>query len=247
MFTVGELSKLTGITVRTLHHYDEIGLVTPSSRTPAGYRLYDDADVRRLHDVLLFRELGVGLDDIPGVIADPTRRDELLREHRNVLVGKRTRLDQMIAAVDRMITPAPVTEGRPLMMSDNVKSMFDKFDPAAHEAEAEQRWGNTESYAESKRRTTQYGKAEWDEIKRELDAIFRRYAELMTAGKQPSDPEVQAAVEDHRAHITRWFYTCSKEMQRGLGEMYVADPRFSANFENYAPGLALFVRNAICA
>lgn len=246
MFTVGELSKLTGITVRTLHHYDEIGLVTPSDRTPAGYRLYDDADVRRLHDVLLFRELGVALDDISGVIAEPARRDEVLRQHRDVLVGKRARLDQMIAAVDRLVTSAAAGEGSS-MMPDDVRSMFDKFDPSRYDDEVERRWGDTEQYAESKRRTSRYGKNEWDEIKRELDSLFRRYAELMAAGKQPSDPEVQAAVEDHRAHIRRWFYACSKEMQRGLGEMYVADPRFAATFESYATGLAMFVRNAICA
>src|SRR5690348_15687227 len=104
MFTVGELSKLTGVTVRALHHYDEIGLVRPSARTAAGYRLYDDDDVLRLQQVLLFRELGLPLPEIAAVLDDPEyRRDDVLRRHREVLVAKRTRLDAMVAALDAAI------------------------------------------------------------------------------------------------------------------------------------------------
>jgi DNA-binding transcriptional MerR regulator len=239
MFTVGEMSKLTGLTVRALHHYDEIGLVRPSSRSAAGYRLYDDGDVRRLHDVMVFRELGIPLDDISAVIADPTRRDDVLRTQREVLVTKRARLDQMIAAVDRM------TKGT--TMSDDMKSMFDGFDAAAHEQEAEQRWGTTDAFKESKRRTQTYGKSEWDEIKREVDVIYRRLVDLMREGAVASDPRVRAAVDDHRAHISRWFYPCTTEIHRGLGEMYVADPRFTANLDAYAPGFARFLRDAFCA
>jgi MerR family transcriptional regulator, thiopeptide resistance regulator len=240
MFTVGELSKLTGITVRALHHYDEIGLVRPSQRTAAGYRLYGDDDVRRLHDVLLFRELGIPLDEISTVIADANSRHDALRKHREVLVEKRARLDAMIAAVDRM------TKGTP-MSADDVKSMFDGFDAAQYENEAEQRWGKTEAFQESKQRTQSYGKTEWEEIKREADSIYRRLVDLMASGALPSDPAVQAAVDDHRAHISRWFYTCTKEIHRGLGEMYIADPRFTANLDAYAPGFSQFLRDAFCA
>ncbi|HEV7555917.1 MAG TPA: MerR family transcriptional regulator [Kofleriaceae bacterium] len=238
MFTVGEMSKLTGVTVRALHHYDEIGLVRPSSRTAAGYRLYGEADVRRLHDVLVFRELGVPLDDIATVIADDRTRTDALVKQRAVLVEKRERLDMMIAAVDRM------TKGTP-MTPEDMKSMFDGFDHAQYEAEAEQRWGHTDAFRESKKRTQRYGKAEWEEIKREGDAIYRKLVELM--GTPVADPAVQAAVDEHRAHITRWFYPCSREIHRGLGEMYVADPRFTANLDAYAAGFAQFLRDAFCA
>src|SRR6478609_6708400 len=102
-FTVGDLAPLTGVTVRALHHYDEIGLVRPSQRTAAGYRLYDDADVLRLHQVLLFRELGLPLDEIAAAIDEATSQADLLRRHREVLVTRRTRLDAMLAALDERL------------------------------------------------------------------------------------------------------------------------------------------------
>src|SRR5262245_8064974 len=162
MFTVGELSKLTGVTVRTLHHYDEIGLVRPSARTAAGYRLYADDDVLRLQQVLLFRELGLPLPEIAAVLDDPEyRRDDVLRRHREVLVAKRMRLDAMVAALDAAL--AQQQKGH-AMKPEDVKSLFDGFDPAQYEAEAEERWGNTDAYKESQKRVKRYGKAEWDAI-----------------------------------------------------------------------------------
>ena len=110
---------------------------------------------------------------------------------------------------------------------------------AADEAEeAEQRWGHTDAYKESARRTKQYGKAEWEQIRAEGDAVFARFAELMAANAPIDDPRVQAAVTAHREHITRWFYPCSVEIQRGLAEMFVADARFTQNIDKIAPGLA---------
>src|SRR5690348_16567533 len=123
-FTVGDLAKLTGITVRALHHYDEIGLVRPSARSAAGYRLYDDGDIVRLQQVLLFRELGLSLDGIAAILDDSDLREDVLREHRNVLVTKRARLDAMVVAVDSAL--AHLENGSP-MQPDDVTSMFDGF------------------------------------------------------------------------------------------------------------------------
>ena len=236
-FTVGELAKLTGITVRTLHHYDEIGLVQPSDRSRAGYRLYDDGDVLRLQQVLLYRELGLPLDDIAAVLDDPAHetRASLLR-HREVLVDKRARLDRMLAALDTALRHVEETEMQP----DDVKSMFEGF-----EKEAEERWGHTDAYKESARRTKKYGKAEWEAIRHDADALYARFAELMREGAAPTDARVGGVVDAHRAHIDRWFYPCSVEMHRGLAAMYVADPRFAANFDKVAPGLAAFISSAI--
>jgi len=241
--TVGELSRLTGITVRALHHYDEIGLVRPSQRSAAGYRLYDDDDVLRLQQVLVLRELGLALEEIAAAL-DTNDRASLLRRHRAALVEKRGQLDAMLAAVDAALA---VMEERRVMTNDEMKKMFDGFDPARYEDEAKQRWGDTTAYAESARRTKSYGKAEWEEIKREADAIYGKLAALMRAGTPAGDPAVQAAVAEHRAHITRWFYPCSEEIHRGLGEMYVADPRFTANLDKIATGFAQFLRDAIAA
>jgi DNA-binding transcriptional MerR regulator len=242
-YTVGELARITGVTVRALHHYDDIGLVVPSQRSAAGYRLYGDRDVLRLQQVLLFRQLGMALAEIAPVLDDPSfDRVAALRQHREVLVGKRARLDAMLAALDAAVRLEEVT-----MTEEQVKSLFDGFSPEQYEDEARERWGNTDAYKESARRAKQYGKAEWEAIRRESDAIYAGLAALMQAGVAVGDARVRELVDAHRAHIDRWFYPCSRDMQRGLGEMYVADPRFAANLDKLAPGFARYLRDAIAA
>ncbi|HEX3766243.1 MAG TPA: MerR family transcriptional regulator [Kofleriaceae bacterium] len=244
-FTVGELSRLTGLTVRALHHYDELGLVRPSQRTAAGYRLYDEADALRLQQVMVLRELGVPLDQIGAAIDAAADCAALLRRHRAALTDKRARLDRMLAAVDAALR---VLEKGKQMQSEDFKAMFDGFDPADHEAEVQQRWGHTEAYRESARRTRQYGPSEWEAIRAESEEIYARLGALMQQGAAVTDPAVQAAVEDHRRHLERWFYPCSSELHKGLGEMYVADPRFTATLDKKAgPGFARFFRDAIAA
>ncbi|MCE9579656.1 MAG: MerR family transcriptional regulator [Deltaproteobacteria bacterium] len=242
-YTVGELAKQTGVTIRTLHHYDELGLVSPTGRSAAGYRLYDDGDVLRLQQVLFYRDLGFPLDEIAAVLDDPSfDRAAALRDQRAELASRRARVDGMIAAIDRALVS--LERGAPL---DDLPSLFDGFDPAVYADEALARWGQTPEFAESARRTKTYGKAEWEAIKRESDAIYRALAALMQAGAAPDDPRVRAAVEDHRDHITRWFYPCSRELHRGLGALYVNDPRFTANIDRIAPGLARYLCEAFAA
>jgi len=244
-FTIGELARLAGISVRTLHHYDEVGLVRPSARTAAGYRLYDDADVRRLQLVLVHRELGLSLDDIARLLAaavDGTAVLAQLREHRARLIDKRTRLDAMVTAVDAALHLA---ETEQVMSGEQVRSMFDGFDSEAYADEAAERWGETPEHAETARRTKRYGKAEWAAIRREGDAVYARFAELMNDGAAPDDPRVAAAVTAHREHIDRWFYPCSPAIQRGLAQLYVDDPRFTANIDRVAPGLAAYLHASI--
>jgi DNA-binding transcriptional MerR regulator len=241
--TVGELSRVSGVTVRTLHHYDEIGLCRPSQRTAAGYRLYDEADVLRLQQVLVLRELGLSLGEIAAAIDEAPDRVELLRRHREALVAKRGRLDAMIAAVDAAI----LEKGPTTMTNEDFEKLFDGFDPAEHEAEVVERWGETDAYQESARRTRGYTRADWERISAEAQAQGIRLRELMLAGKPVTDPDVQACVEEHREHITRWFYPCSKAMQKQLGAMYVVDPRFKANLDKIADGYAQFLSDAIAA
>lgn len=261
-FTVGELARLTGVTVRALHHYDEIGLVRPSQRTAAGYRLYGDADVLRLHQVLLLREVGLPLEEIAAAIEEAAgaaagegtgaaageraRQEERLRRHREVLVARRARVDAMLAALDARLAAFQRGE-QETMRSEDVKALFDGFDPTEHEEEARQRWGHTEAYAESARRTKGYGKADWDRYKQEAQAIAEQIVERMRAGAPPADPAVQAAVEAHRLLIDRWFYPCPVELHRGLGALYVSDPRFTSNLDKIAPGYARYLSEAIAA
>jgi DNA-binding transcriptional MerR regulator len=241
--SVGDLARLTGVTVRALHHYDEIGLCKPSARTRAGYRQYTDADVLRLQQILLLRELGMPLTEIAEALERGSTRD-MLRKHRSTLVEKRARLDTMIAALDVALDRQ---EKGIAMKPDEMKQLFDGFDPSEHEDEARERWGNTDAYKESHRRTRGYTKADWERMGEEMNAINQELLAQMRAAAPADAPAVQALVERHRLHIDRWFYPCSVEMHAGLGEMYVADPRFTANLDKVAPGFARYLRDAIVA
>jgi MerR family transcriptional regulator, thiopeptide resistance regulator len=242
-FTVGDLARLTGVTVRALHHYDEIGLVRPSQRTAAGYRLYEDADVAVLQQVLVLRELGLPLDEIARVLESGSRA-ELLRRHRDALVDKRAHIDAMIAAVD---TALGHLEEKRTMKPEDVKQMFDGFDHSQYEEESRERWGDSDAWKESARRTSSYSKEQWQQLKDEWAVIYKQMADLMNAGAVVTEPAVQALVERHRMHIDRWFYACSKDMHKNLGAMYIADPRFTANIDKVADGFTQYLADAIAA
>jgi DNA-binding transcriptional MerR regulator len=244
--TVGELSSMTGVTVRTLHHYDAIGLVRPSKRSAAGYRLYDANDVLRLQQVLLFRELGMPLEQIAQAIDSAESREALLQRQRAQLLGTRERVDRMIAAVDAALRTLAEERGGAMQPAD-WKAMFDGFDPTEHDQEVRTRWGDSDAYRESARRTRGYTQADWERYKREAEANGKQIVQLMQAGRAVNDAEVQAAVEEHRLLIDRWFYPCSVEMHKGLGAMYVQDPRFRATLDKLASGYAQYLSDAIAA
>lgn len=239
-YTVKAVADIAGISVRALHHYDAIGLLKPADLSAAGYRLYSRADLERLQQILLFRELGFALGDIREVIERPGfDRDQALRKHRQLLVERRDRLTALIESVDRTLT----TMERGGTMDE--KSMFDGFDQSRYEEEARQRWGRTDAYKESTRRAKLYTKDDWTAIKAEWGAIESGLAALMDGS--PADPAVQTLVERHRRLITDRFYDCTLEIYRGLAEMYVADDRFAAHYEAIRPGMAGFMRAAMLA
>lgn len=242
-YTVGSVAQMAGITVRTLHHYDEIGLLKPSGRTEAGYRLYSDDDISRLQELLFYRELGMGLDEIGTALAAPGYdRHNALAEHRQLLSEKRARLDRLIQAVDSALE----AEAKGISMDAKDKlEVFGDFKPEDYEAEVEERWGNSPAYAESTRRAKRYRKEDWLRIKEETGRNVERLIALKRAGHSPSSADAMDAVEEHRQIISRWFYECSHAMHVGLGQMYTADPRFTAHYDDQEPGLAQFVREAI--
>jgi DNA-binding transcriptional MerR regulator len=236
--TVGQVARLTGVSVRTLHHYDEIGLLQPSMRSEAGYRLYGPADLERLQQVLFFRELSFSLDEILQILSDPELQvASALRMQRHLLVEKAARVSALIAAVDAALFRL---EKGMAMETENVPAMFKDFDPSQYEQEAEERWGSSDSYRESKKRTARYTQRDWEILKAEGQDIFRRLAALLDAGTAATDPAAMQLAEAHREHISRWFYPCSKPMHRGLGELYVNDARFTANIDRTRPGLARY-------
>jgi DNA-binding transcriptional MerR regulator len=242
---VGEVAALAGVTVRTLHHYDRIGLLSPSERTAAGYRRYSADDLDRLHQVLLYRELGFSLEEVATLLDDPAADPgaHLRRQHR-LLRERLERTQAMVAAVEKEM------EARAMGISLTPEERFEVFgenDPAQYEAEAEERWGETEAYEESQRRTRGYTQEDWLRIKAEGEDVESRFAAALRSGLAPDSPEAMDVAEAHRQQISRNFYDCPPQMHAGLGEMYVEDERFAAHYEQVAPGLAQYVSAAVQA
>jgi MerR family transcriptional regulator, thiopeptide resistance regulator len=242
MRTVGQVSEMTGVTVRTLHHYDEIGLLAPRGRSEAGYRLYAYEDLARLQEILVWRALGFSLSEIQAMLDDPAHdRIGALRRQRELIERESERLGALRQAIDDAID----AEEKGTTMPEN--AMFDGFDPSEYEDEVRERWGHTEAYRESTRRAASYGEAEWQAIRTEWDAIVAELAAAQAAGEPPDSERARTAAERHRRHITHWFYDCPPAMHRGLGKMSADDPRFASNYDKVAPGLAEYVREAFAA
>lgn len=240
-YTVKSVAELAGVSIRTLHHYDQIGLLRPAGLSAAGYRQYSDADLERLQQILFFRELDFSLQEIKAILERPDfdRRDALLA-HRKMLLEKQNRLQAILSSVDQTLDAME----RGIEMDK--EAMFEVFnDPklAEYQEEARQRWGQSEAYKESERRARGYSKEDWTRIKAEMEAVGTGMANLL--GRDPASPEVQAQIGTWFQLINDRFYTCTPEIFRGLGEMYVADPRFTATYEKIKPGLAEFMRDAM--
>jgi DNA-binding transcriptional MerR regulator len=245
-YPVGQAANLAGVTVRTLHHYDEIGLLTPTDRTTGGYRRYGLGDLGRLRRILFYRELGFPLDEIATILADP-RADaaEHLRRQRRLLSERIERLQAMAAAIEKEL------EAQQMGISLTPEEQFEVFgtDKVGGEwaDEAEQRWGDTDTYRQSRQRTSNYTKRDWVQLKTDADERLSAFADALRAGTPADSPAVMELAEAHREHINRWFYDCDHDIHRGLAQMYVADPRFAKLYEDVAPGLAQYVHDAIIA
>lgn len=247
-YQVKEVAELSGVSVRTLHHYDRIGLVVPSARSSAGYRLYSAADLLRLQQVLVQRELGLSLEAIRKLLDDPAfdHRAALL-EQRRLLLERAAHTQQMIRALDSalsLLDPQPTT-GEDAMT--DMQNLFDGFDPAAYEQETKQRWGHTDAYRESQRRTQQYTAEDWQRYRAENAAIMSALAAALAAGRAVDEAAVMDLAEQHRLLIDRWFYPCSHEMHTRLADMYEADPRFAQNIDKAGAGLTPYLSAAIRA
>jgi len=240
--TVGELAALAGVTVRTLHHYDRIGLLTPSGRTSAGYRVYELSDVDRLQQVLLYRGLGFGLEEIGSLLDDPDvdAGEHLRRQHR-LLLEQRDRTDRMVAAVEKEMEALDM--GNPMTPQEKLE-VFGDWLPDEYADEAEQRWGDTTEWSQSQARTKGYTKQDWLEIKAETDDLEHRLATALAEGAPADGERATDLAEEHRQQISRRFYECSLELHACLGRMYVEDERFTAHYEAVAPGLAAYLSTA---
>jgi DNA-binding transcriptional MerR regulator len=244
-YTVGRVAEIAGVTVRTLHHYDEIGLLPPGDRTRAGYRRYLDADLERLQQILLYRELGFTLDEIATILDDPDveARAHLRRQH-GLLRDRIARLQEMVTAVEYMLEAQKV--GINLTPEEKFE-VFGDFDPDEYTEEVEERWGGTDAYAESTRRTSGYTKDDWLRIQTESGELMGRWISAFEAGTPAESQAAMDLAEEHRQQISKFFYQCTYEIHVGLAEMYLADPRFTAFYEKQRAGLTQYVHDSIMA
>jgi MerR family transcriptional regulator, thiopeptide resistance regulator len=241
--TVGAVATLTGVSVRTLHHYDHIGLVVPSVRTPAGYRGYTDADIERLHLVLVYRSVGLPLDEIRALLddADADVLAHLQRQH-TLLLEQADRLEHTIKAVEELMNAH--REGIQLTAEEQVEIFGTTAFSEEYAAEAEQRWGDTDAWKQSQQRVSTFSKQDWLDIKAEGDALLADLAQAKRAGIAPGSAEANDLAARHRASIAR-FYDCGDEMHRNLVQMYLADERFTRHYDNVEPGLAQYVHDIV--
>lgn len=242
--TVGAVAALTGVSVRTLHHYDRIGLVVPSVRTPAGYRGYTDADIERLHLVLVYRSVGMPLDDIRALMSPDADVLEHLQRQHGLLLEQADRLQHTIKAVEELMNAH--RSGIQLTAEEQVEI----FGTAAHSeeyaAEAEERWGDTDAWQQSQQRVSKFTKQDWIEIKAEGDALLEALAHAKRSGVAPGSAEANELAARHRASIEH-FYDCDDGMHRCLAEMYLADERFTRYYDEVEPGLAQFLHDIVVA
>lgn len=244
IYKVKEVAHLTGVSVRTLHHYDKIGLLEPAAITPAGYRLYSIGDLERLQQILFFKEMDFTLLEIKDILDRPDfNRKEALNNHMELLLSKKKRLEKIIQTVKETIDSI---EGGYQMEEKDLFKGFDMTEIENHQKkyseEAKRKYGN-ETVERVEKRTSGYSAEDWGKIQAETEGIYKRVIAGMDRG--PDDPEVQLAVADWRQFISDHYYDCSLEIFRGLGDLYVDDSRFTKNIDKYKAGLAQFLKKAI--
>lgn len=229
---VKEVANLVGISVRTLHHYDEIGLLTPEETTESGYRLYSDDNLETLQQILFFKELGFPLKKIKGIINNPSfDRKEALVLHRKMLLEKRSRLDKVIATIDKTIQHS---KGE-IQMTNKEKFVGFDFSQNPYEQEARERWGNEAVDKANKVDMTK-------EKQEEYNAIYRKLAALRH--DSPESEQAQEAIQEWYNYLQN-FGHYSLDAFKGLGQMYVDDERFTKNIDQFGEGLAKFMQDAM--
>lgn len=235
---INEVSKLTGVTVRTLHYYDEIGLLAPTEITHSGYRLYDDNALFKLAQIMFFKELDFSLSEIKHIMTHPDfDTQKALLNQKELLIKKRERLDGLINLVDKTL-------------KGGFEMSFNEFDTTEIEQakdkyakEVKEKYGSTDEYAEYEQKSSKYTKQDWNNISDKMLVIFKKFADVMD--KAPESSEAQKLVKEWQDYISDNFYKCSDEVLAGLGQMYVADERFKTNIDKTNKGLAEYISKAI--
>ncbi len=232
---IKEFAEITGVSVRTLHYYDEIGLLKPACVDEfTGYRYYDESSLLRMQEILFYRELDFSLKSISEILASPDYdKNKALKEQKNLLTLKKERLERLISAIDGAVK------------GENVMKAFDNNEFEKYKAEAKKKWGNTDAYKEHTEKTKNYSADKWNNLAEEMNDILAEFAVCMKNGREPDSDEVQSLVKALQNHITENYYLCTNEILAGLGQMYTADERFKNNIDKNADGTAQFISEAV--
>ena len=233
--SISEMAKLTGVSIRTLHHYDHIGLLCPETATDSGYRWYRAADVEKMQQILFYRELDFPLKEIRDILADPQYdKQEALRRQRQLLLLKRERLDGLLELLDANLKGERTMEFQGFDASELEQARRQYAD------EAKARWGHADAWKESQEKNT-----DANTQTEGMNDIFRRAAALRQG--DPASPGAQALVKEWQDFVSTNYYQCTDEILAGLGEMYTADERFQKNLDRFGEGTAAFLSAAIKA
>ena len=232
---IKEFAEFTGVSVRTLHYYDEIGLLTPAFvDRSTGYRFYDENSLLRMQEILFYRELDFSLKSIGEILSSPNYdKTKSLKEQKHLLTLKKERSERLISAIDGAVK------------GENVMKAFDNSEFEKHKDEAKEKWGKTDAYKEHAERTKNYSKQKWNDLAIGIDNIMAEFTTCMRKGQTPDCAETQNLVKILQSHITENYYHCTNEILTGLGQMYVADERFKSNIDKHADGTAEFICEAI--
>ena len=236
---IKEFGRITGVSVRTLHYYDEIGLLKPCFVDEQnGYRFYDETSLERMQEILFYRELDFPLKSIVEILASPNYdKQKALTEQKRLLTLKKDRLERLIAALEQ-------AEKGEITMSVFDNSEYETT-RQQYEDEAKQRWGGTDAYKESQEKTAGYSKDKWNDVLTGLNGVFAEFAECRNSGESADSETAQRLVKKLQDYITANFYHCTDDILAGLGQMYVCDERFKNNIDKNGEGTAEFVSKAI--
>jgi len=241
-YTIKKVADLAGISVRTLHYYDQIGLLRPSFSAANGYRYYTENELMKLQQILFFRELEFSLEQIKEMMKSPMfDAEKVLIEQRELLRLKRDRLDNLLNTIDDTLESKKGGEG---MSDDQILGNFSKKQMEEYKEEAKKRWGQTNAWKQSQERTKNWTDEDYKRIAKEGEKWTKKLAEMRNKEFAPESPEIQEMVSQHYNSL-RSFYEPNLEMYKGLGQMYVDDPRFTAYYDRFGKGLAIFLRDAM--
>ncbi|MCA6092408.1 MerR family transcriptional regulator [Streptomyces sp. SCA3-4] len=244
-WSIADVARMSGTTSRTLRHYDDIGLLPPAWIGSNGHRYYEEAGLLRLQQILLMRELGLGLREIRAVLESQVDQVAALREHHQRLLGERDRLEKLARTVGRTIAELEENKEKHDMVKinrpENLFEGFETSDPGT-DAEVRERW--PEAWEESRQAIESMTAEDTERWQREVTAQMVRLAEFMVAGTPVADPAVQAEIDAHYQGVCR-FWTPNAEAYKGLGQTYVDDPQFRTNYDKIAEGLAVYQRDAM--